>query len=60
MKIDQELSAEEIFKQIYDGKIGVKQFKTWLGHHLQRAYDRGVHDADAPPSYDDVSRSQYD
>jgi hypothetical protein len=60
MKINQSLSAEEIFKQIYDGQIGIKQFQHWLSSQLQQAYDKGVHDADAPPSYDDVSRSQYD
>lgn len=60
MKVDQELTPEEIYRAIYDGTIGMKAFKAWLSHRLQQSYDQGVYDADAPPSYDDVSRSQYD
>ena len=60
MKVDQELTPEEIYRAVYDGIIGVKAFKAWLSHRLQQAYDQGVYDADSPPSYDDVSRSQYD
>ena len=60
MKVDQELTPEEMYRAIYDGNIGVKVFRAWLSHRLQQAYDQGVHDADAPPSYEDVSRSQYD
>ena len=60
MKVDQELTPEEMYRAIYDGTIGVKMFKTWLSHKLQQAYDQGVRDADEPPSYDEVSRSQYD
>ena len=60
MKVDQELTPEEMYRAIYDGIIGVKAFKAWLSYRLQKSYDQGVRDADAPPSYDDVSRSQYD
>ena len=60
MKVDQELTPEEMYRAIYDGNIGVKVFKSWLSYKLQQAYDRGVRDADAPPDYDEVSRSQYD
>lgn len=60
MKVDQELIPEEMYRAIYDGTIGVKMFKTWLSYRLQQAYDQGVYDADAPPSYDDISKSQYD
>lgn len=60
MKVDQELTPEEMYRAIYDGIIGVKAFKAWLSHRLQKSYDQGVYDADSPPSYDDVSRSQYD
>lgn len=60
MKVDQELTPEEMYRAIYDGTIGVKMFKKWLSYRLQQAYDQGVRDADAPPSYDDISRSQYD
>lgn len=60
MKPQDSLSTDEIYRQIYDGQIGVKQFKHWLSAQLQAAYDSGVRDADAPPSYDDISRSQYD
>ena len=60
MKVNQELTPAEMYRAIYDGTIGVKIFKTWLSYRLQQAYDQGVHDADAPPSYDEVSRSQYD
>ncbi len=60
MKVDQELTPDEMYRAIYDGIIDVKAFKAWLSHRLQQAYDQGVYDADSPPSYDDVSRSQYD
>jgi len=60
MKVDQEFTPEEMYRAIYDGKIGIKVFKSWLSHRLQQAYDRGVYDADAPPDYDEVSKSQYD
>lgn len=54
------LSIEEVYREIYDGHIGVKQFKKWMNERLQEAYYQGVNDADAPPSYDELSRSQYD
>jgi hypothetical protein len=60
MKVDQELTPEEMYRAIYDGTIGVKAFRAWISYRLQQAYDKGVRDADAPPSYDEVSRSQYD
>ena len=54
------INAAEVYRQIYDQQISVKQFENWLKFQLQAAYDRGVRDADAPPSYDDISKSQYD
>lgn len=58
--IETNLKPAEMYREIYDGHIGVKQFEQWLKRQLQLAYDQGVRDADAPPSYDDVSKSQYD
>ena len=52
--------ADVIYRQIYDKQISLVEFKTWLSKELQAAYDQGLLDADAPPSYDEVSRSQYD
>jgi hypothetical protein len=58
--IETNLKPAEMYREIYDRHIGVKQFEQWLKRQLQLAYDQGVRDADAPPSYDDVSKSQYD
>jgi hypothetical protein len=52
--------ADQVYRQIYDRQISLADFRIWLSRELQLAYDRGVRDADAPPSYDEVSRSQYD
>ena len=60
MKVDQELTPDEMYRAIYDGTIGLKAFRAWLNYRLQHAYDLGVRDADAPPGYDEVSKSQYD
>lgn len=54
------INAAEVYRQIYDRRISVKQFEDWLKIQLQAAYDQGVRDADAPPSNDDISNSQYD
>jgi len=32
MKVDQELTPEEMYRAIYDGTMGVKAFKAWLSH----------------------------
>ena len=58
--IETNLKPAEIYREIYDRHIDVRQFEQWLKRQLQLAYDQGVRDADAPPSYDDVSKSQYD
>ena len=58
--VEQDLKPDEIYRQIYDGLIGVKQFENWLNHQLRKAYDQGLIDSDSPPDYNDVSRSQYD
>jgi len=58
--IETNLKPAEIYREIYDRHIGVRQFEQWFKRQLQLAYDQGVRDADAPPSYDDVSKSQYD
>ena len=51
---------DDIYRMIYDRKISVKEFKQWLDLELRKAYDKGIRDADSEPSYDDISKSQYD
>ena len=54
------LKSDVLYRKIYDRQISLKEFETWLKQKLQQAYDQGVRDADAPPSYDDISKSAYD
>jgi len=59
-KVDYDMTYDQVYRDIYDGRIGVKQFKQWLDVRIKQAYDQGLRDADGDPTYDDISRSQYD
>lgn len=53
-------SLEKMYHNIFDGHISLKDFKRWMNTQLSEAYNKGVQDTLDEPTYDDVSKSQYD
>jgi len=54
------LKSDVLYRKIYDRQISLKEFETWLKQKLQQAYDKGLNDASATNSYEDISKSAYD
>ncbi len=54
------MDIELMFRRIYEGGVSLKEFKRWMNNQLNEAYNKGVQDTLDEPTYDDVSKSQYD